>query len=105
MSWRFHQSKRMERQETLTKEKCGDYRAALQRAVTLAVPHAYQPSQYGTFDEDCGSSTGSSGESSSFGLSRKTKTKETWDELIERLFDKDESGQLMLKKTYRDDSL
>ena len=60
MSWRFHQSKRMERQETLTKEKCGEYRAALQRAVTLAVPHAYQPSQYGTFDEEGERSPGES---------------------------------------------
>lgn len=95
---------RMERQETLAKEKSDEYRAALHRAVTLDVPHAYAPSQYGTFDEEGGSSPGSSGESS-FGSSRKTKGKETWDELFERLFDKDESGHIVPKKTHRDDSL
>ncbi|KAE8077720.1 hypothetical protein FH972_016255 [Carpinus fangiana] len=42
---------RMERQETLAREHTQEYKAALQRAVTLAVPHAYSPSQYGTFDE------------------------------------------------------
>lgn len=42
---------RMERQETLAKEHSEAYKAALQRAVTLDVPHAYSPSQYGTFNE------------------------------------------------------
>ncbi|KAK6936830.1 Mono-/di-acylglycerol lipase, N-terminal [Dillenia turbinata] len=42
---------KMERQETIEREHREEYRAALQRAVTLAVPHAYSPSQYGTFDE------------------------------------------------------
>ncbi|KAF2315601.1 hypothetical protein GH714_040115 [Hevea brasiliensis] len=42
---------RMERQETLAREHTEEYKAALQRAVILAVPHAYSPSQYGTFDE------------------------------------------------------
>ncbi|KAB1204840.1 hypothetical protein CJ030_MR7G015327 [Morella rubra] len=45
---------RMERQETLAREHTQEYKAALQRAVTLAVPHAYSPSQYGTFDEQEG---------------------------------------------------
>ncbi|PON51727.1 Mono-/di-acylglycerol lipase [Parasponia andersonii] len=85
---------RMERQETLAKEKSEEYKAALQRAVTLAVPHAYSPSQYGTFDDEGGSSAGSTPGESSFDSSRKTKGKETWDELIERLFDKDDSGHI-----------
>ncbi|EEF49091.1 uncharacterized protein LOC8281002 [Ricinus communis] len=98
---------RMERQETLVREHTEEYKAALQRAVTLAVPHAYSPSQYGTFDEQDEGLKGdesqkSSGESS-FGSSRKSKSKENWDELIERLFEKDESGHMVLKKSHRDD--
>ena len=54
---------RMERQKTLAKEHTEEYKAALQRAVTLAVPHAYSPSPYGTFDEQDEHSAGSRGES------------------------------------------
>ncbi|KAL7107106.1 hypothetical protein ACP275_06G033300 [Erythranthe tilingii] len=42
---------RMERQKSLAKEHSDEYKAALRRAVTLSVPHAFSPSQYGTFDE------------------------------------------------------
>ncbi|XP_061352850.1 uncharacterized protein LOC133297694 [Gastrolobium bilobum] len=43
---------KMERQETLTRHS-DEYKAALQRAKTLDVPHAYTPpSQYGTFGEE-----------------------------------------------------
>ncbi|XAR53654.1 Triacylglycerol lipase [Bertholletia excelsa] len=86
---------RMERQETLEREHREEYKAALQRAVTLSVPHAYSPTQYGTFDE---SEEGEqSDKSSSTGSSRRSTKRETWDELIERLFDKDESGHMKLK--------
>lgn len=65
---------RMERKETLAKEHTEEYKAALQRAVTLAVPHAYSPSPYGTFDEqEEEHSYGSSGEPS-FGSTKKSKT-------------------------------
>ncbi|CAN0902791.1 hypothetical protein LINGRAHAP2_LOCUS22194 [Linum grandiflorum] len=40
---------RMERQETVAREHREEYKAALQRAVTLEVPHSQFPSQYGTF--------------------------------------------------------
>ncbi|KAL6971957.1 hypothetical protein U1Q18_031640 [Sarracenia purpurea var. burkii] len=43
---------KMERQQTLAREHSEEYKAALQRAVTLSVPHAYSPSQYGTFDDE-----------------------------------------------------
>ncbi|KAJ0098847.1 hypothetical protein Patl1_20144 [Pistacia atlantica] len=69
------EKQKMERQETLHKEHTQEYKAALQRAVTLAVPHAFAPSQYGTFDEEEGdSSRGSSGKTS-FSSSTKSKTK------------------------------
>lgn len=89
---------KMERQESIVKEHTEEYKAALQRAVTLSVPHAYSPSPYGTFDEheegeqsDKSSSTGSS--------KRSAKKGESWGELIERLFDRDESGHMVLKKS------
>lgn len=95
---------RMERQETLAREHSEEHKAALQRAVTLSVPHAYLPSRYGTFDEhkDGDNSHESTGESS-VGSSGKSNTKVSWNELIERLFEKDESGLMLLKESHRDD--
>ena len=90
---------KMERQETLTRHR-EEYKAALQRAKTLDVPHAYTPpSEYGTFDEEEKeeSTRRSQGESSN-GSTTKSKVDESWGELIERLFDKDEHGHMVLKK-------
>lgn len=91
---------KMERQETLAREHTQEHKAALQRAITLAVPHAFAPSPYGTFDDDDGGSSSSarSGNKSS-GSSKKNKPRESWDELIERLFEKDVSGRMQLKKS------
>ncbi|RVX01916.1 hypothetical protein CK203_019518 [Vitis vinifera] len=76
----------MERQETLKREHSEEYKAALQRAVSLAVPHAYSPSQYGTFsDHEEGENSSRSSEGSSYGSSKTSKKKESWDEVIERL--------------------
>ncbi|KAG4991535.1 hypothetical protein JHK82_025048 [Glycine max] len=85
---------KMERQETLTRHN-DEYKAALQRAKTLDVPHAYTPpSEYGTFDDEGEeNSTRSQGESSN-----KSSVDESWDALIERHFDKDEHGHTVLKK-------
>ncbi|XP_031391692.1 uncharacterized protein LOC116203871 [Punica granatum] len=102
---------RMERQETIEKEHTEEYQAALKRAVTLAVPHAFSPSQYGTFNEqqdkeEEGQESGrsSKGDASfSVGSSHKNSKNESWDELIERLFDRDESGHMTLKKSHRGD--
>ncbi|KAL4280530.1 hypothetical protein GQ457_03G013560 [Hibiscus cannabinus] len=94
---------RMERQETLAREHSEEHKAALRRAVTLSVPYAYSPSQYGTFDEleDGENSHKSSGDAeSSVGPSGKSRNKESWNELIERLFDRDESGHMVLKKSH-----
>ncbi|RZC69194.1 hypothetical protein C5167_032290 [Papaver somniferum] len=91
---------KMERQETLAREHTQEHKAALQRAITLAVSHAFAPSPYGTFDDDDGGSSSSarSGDKSS-GSSKKNKPRESWDELIERLFEKDVSGRMQLKKS------
>nr|XP_043615477.1 uncharacterized protein LOC122587388 isoform X1 [Erigeron canadensis] len=84
---------KMERQQTLAKEHGEEYAAALQRAVKLAVPHAMLPSHYGTFQDSEGEV--SSGESSS-----KHTPGGSWDDLIENLFDKDESGHVVLKNPH-----
>ncbi|KAE8662137.1 hypothetical protein F3Y22_tig00113719pilonHSYRG00085 [Hibiscus syriacus] len=92
---------RMERQETLAKEHIQEYRAALQRAVSLSIPHAYSPSKYGTFDEsEEGDNSYKSSSESSFGSSSRSKNKESWNELIEGLFDKDESRHRVFKKSH-----
>ncbi|XP_057952866.1 uncharacterized protein LOC131146974 [Malania oleifera] len=93
---------RMERQETLAREHSEEYKAALQRAVTLAVLHAYSPSLYGTFYQQEGEISSRSSGESSIGSSKKNKKEESWEELIERLFDKDDSGHLVLKKSHSD---
>uniref|UniRef100_A0A2P2JCE5 Uncharacterized protein MANES_06G149400 n=1 Tax=Rhizophora mucronata TaxID=61149 RepID=A0A2P2JCE5_RHIMU len=95
------EKQRMERQETLAREHSQEYKAALQRAVTLAVPHAYSPSLYGTFDEHEGKDSNRLGGEPSCGSSRKSKTNENWNELIEALLEKDDSGHMMLKKSHR----
>ncbi|KAL6541570.1 hypothetical protein OROGR_011056 [Orobanche gracilis] len=96
---------RMERQESLAKEHSEEYKAALRRAVTLAVPHAFSPSQYGTFDEkNDGDSQQSIGDCST-GSSAKSNSRESWDELIDRLFERGVSGNMVLKKPTMDDSM
>ncbi|KAK2983525.1 hypothetical protein RJ640_023059 [Escallonia rubra] len=96
---------KMERQETLAREHSAEYKAALRRAVTLSVPHAYSPSPYGTFEEqeEREHPDRPSGDSST-GSSKKSKTRESWDELIERFFEKDESGHMVLRKSQRKDN-
>ncbi|GER51013.1 alpha/beta-Hydrolases superfamily protein [Striga asiatica] len=84
---------RMERQESLAKEHVEEYRAALRRAVTLAVPHAFSPSKYGTFDETDVEDSQHSGGDCSIGSSAHSRRRENWDEIIERLFERDESGK------------
>lgn len=95
-------NQKMVRQQTLAREHGEEYRAALQRAVTLAVPHAYSPSQYGTFDEAEKEKSPESSGKSTPASSKKSQIRETWDELIERLFEKDDSGHITLKKSHVD---
>lgn len=91
------QSQKMERQETIAREHNEEHRSALQRAVALSVPHAFIPSQYGTFEEP--EESEQSDQSSSSKSSKRSSKRETWDQLIEHLFEKDESGHMVLKKS------
>nr|GLL28176.1 uncharacterized protein LOC109146579 [Ipomoea trifida] len=92
------ETQRMERQQSLAKEHSEEYKAALRRAVTLEVPHAFSPSEYGTFDDKDDECSDTSVGDSSTGSSKKSRGRVNWDEVIDRLFDKDDSGHIMLKK-------
>ncbi|GAB2227684.1 hypothetical protein Droror1_Dr00009511 [Drosera rotundifolia] len=93
---------KMERQENLARDHSQEHKAALKRAATLSVPHAYSPSEYGTFnpqeDESEQSDASSSGRAPSGSLN-----KESWDQLVKRLLDKDKSGNIVLKDQQSDD--
>ncbi|KAL5572841.1 hypothetical protein UlMin_022438 [Ulmus minor] len=89
---------RMERQVSLVRDHSEEYRAALQRAIALDIPHAHSSSPYGTFhfhEVEEGQNSGSSGEETAK-LSFK-KWRKNWDNFIERLFDVDESGDMVFK--------
>ncbi|KAK8965184.1 hypothetical protein KSP40_PGU007301 [Platanthera guangdongensis] len=88
-------SQRMERKDLLAKELSEEHKAALRRAVTLSVPDAYYPpSPYGTFDSN--SSPGSEDLSTS---SSKTRQRMSWDEFVDKNFDKDEPAQAVIRRT------
>lgn len=91
---------RMERKESLDREHSQEYEAALRRAIALDIPHAYSSSSYGTFTlietEQVENSGRSSGGSPSEPLKNRS---ESWDDFVERLFDVDESGNMMIKKS------
>ncbi|KAJ3689320.1 hypothetical protein LUZ61_018484 [Rhynchospora tenuis] len=91
---------KMERQETLRKEHVEEHKAALRRAVTLSVPDAQSPSEYGTFDES--SNDGSHHEQSNLSSSEssnRSRQRISWAELIDRIFEKDESGHMVVRKS------
>ncbi|KAG6663496.1 hypothetical protein I3843_02G024200 [Carya illinoinensis] len=87
---------RMERQESLAREHSQEYMAALRRAIVLDIPHAYSLSAYGTFQETEGENSSRSSEGISSFSSKKRQ--ESWDGFVERLFDVNESGDMVFKK-------
>ncbi|KAK2999282.1 hypothetical protein RJ639_024104 [Escallonia herrerae] len=90
-------TQRMERQTSLAKEHSEEHRAALQRAVALDVPDACWPSAYGTFDETEGRE-GADRSHGEYSFMSSKRGRESWDGLVVRLFDTDESGHMVLKK-------
>ncbi|KAM6584814.1 hypothetical protein CsatB_011816 [Cannabis sativa] len=93
------EKQRMERQEFLVREHSEEYKAALQRAVALDIPHAISSSPYGTFheNEEGENSSRSAGEMSMLSFN---KLRASWDGFIERLFDVDESGHIAFKRDH-----
>ncbi|XP_077230880.1 uncharacterized protein LOC143863957 [Tasmannia lanceolata] len=87
---------RFERKQTLEKE----HKDALERAVSLNVPHAVTPTEEPTEDTDkvgskCHDVEVSHSESKSSGRTN-------WDELVEKLFNRNEDGNLLLRKDILD---
>ncbi|RLM87760.1 calmodulin-binding heat-shock protein [Panicum miliaceum] len=90
---------RMERNETLQREHVEEHRAALRRAVTLSVPDARAPSPYGTFDDDVAGRRPQQPERSESFPPSGARQRMSWNDLIERVFDKDEDGQIVLRSS------
>lgn len=92
---------RMERLESVAREHTEEYKAALKRAAALDIPQAYSPSAYGTFSE---MGEGEGGGENSGRLSEEQvpilssrRRRESWNELVGRLFHRDDSGQMVLR--------
>uniref|UniRef100_A0A7N0UHU5 Calmodulin-binding heat-shock protein n=1 Tax=Kalanchoe fedtschenkoi TaxID=63787 RepID=A0A7N0UHU5_KALFE len=96
-------TQKMERQQTLAKEHNEEHKAALRRAITLNIPHAYSPAGDEPQDDYMSESAHANLESSSsVGSTRRSKKLSgNWEDLIERLFDKDDHGQLLIKENLR----
>nr|POE84214.1 hypothetical protein CFP56_72577 [Quercus suber] len=87
---------RMKRQESLAREHSQEYKAALQRAIALDIPEAFSPHTYGTFHEmEGGENSGKSNEE----ILSSDRRRESWDGFVERLFDEDDSGHMVFKKS------
>ena len=91
---------KMERKQTLEKEHLD----ALERAVSLHVPHAVSPAEEATAEVSLESSeeTSKAPERSQDEAASRSDSKSSgrtnWQELVEKLFTRNESGNLVLKK-------
>lgn len=94
---------KMERLQTIEKE----HKDALDRAVSLNIPHATRsPEEVPLTSDEVGSSSGNKEPEGSTNESKDAKKptsqpaggKTNWDELVEMLFDTNESGKLQLKR-------
>ncbi|KAG1358760.1 hypothetical protein COCNU_08G002060 [Cocos nucifera] len=91
---------KMERKQSLEQE----HRLALETAVTLNIPHAVPPTEQPSDDtnpapsenQDEAASHSKQDEATSHGSSKSSRT--NWDELVEKLFTRNASGGLVLKK-------
>ncbi|KAL6957028.1 hypothetical protein U1Q18_047734 [Sarracenia purpurea var. burkii] len=90
---------RMERQLSLAREHSEEYKAALQKAIALDVPQGSSPSSYGTFHETEGGSDSSGSQREESPFAAPSRRKESWDGFVDRLFDIDALGHLVLKKS------
>lgn len=82
----------MVRQETIAQE----HRAALERAVSLKVPHAVTPGEEA--GEESVATTSHDQDEGSTQSESKSSARTNWNELVEKLFNRSESGNLVLKK-------
>ncbi|WOL10111.1 hypothetical protein Cni_G18865 [Canna indica] len=89
---------RMEREKTIEKEHSEEHKAALRRAIIMAVPDAYSPSAYGTFDDHLTTSRAGAEEilPTSSGSNIRSRSSK-WAEWIKKVFEKDDSGEMVLR--------
>lgn len=89
---------KIERLQTIEKE----HKDALERAVSLNVPHAVEAAEDETTEKKEGEGEGEpSNDNNEDGITTKSMSsagKLNWDEVVEQLFKKGESGDLRLKK-------
>ncbi|KAF8407609.1 hypothetical protein HHK36_006742 [Tetracentron sinense] len=86
-------TQRIERLETLEKE----HKDALERAVSLNVPHAVTPED--SFGDTDAVDSQDQGKEASKRNSKSSGRRTNWNEVVEKLFNRDESGDLVLKDT------
>jgi len=84
---------RMGDEITVTRAHDEEQQAALRRAVALGVADVNVPSTYGTFDEN---PTSEADEAAP--LLSDSGRRRAWDEWISRIFEKDESGQMVSRR-------
>lgn len=84
----------MERKQTFEKE----HKDALERAVTLNVPHAVPPTEASTEEDTSEGAFAESQNEETSSSNLKSSGKPNWNELVEKLFDRSESGNLVLKE-------
>ncbi|GJN00122.1 hypothetical protein PR202_ga17285 [Eleusine coracana subsp. coracana] len=90
---------KMERLQSLKDE----HKSALQRAKTLEIPHAADLSEE-EIQEDASTAPYSDTHSETT-TEPKSAGRTSWDDLMEKLFTKDEEGKLVVKKDLRDISI
>lgn len=99
-------TQKMERRESILKEHEQELKNALEKAVTLKIPHAFAPSNAIETEskeevilDDQGNLVCDSSKAEELPSdTQAAKTHSNWDELIDRLFEKEESGRTILKK-------
>lgn len=84
---------RMSDEITVTRDHDEEQQEALRRAITLGVADVKMPSAYGTFDEN---PTSEAAEAPL--LSDSGRRRAVWEEWIARIFEKDESGQIVPRR-------
>jgi hypothetical protein len=88
------ENQRMDAETTLTRDHGEEHQAALRRAATLGIADVNLPSPYGTFNENM---TLEPDEVSPV-LSESGRRRTVWNEWIARIFEKDESGQMVPRR-------
>ncbi|XP_010266596.1 PREDICTED: uncharacterized protein LOC104604039 [Nelumbo nucifera] len=88
------QTQKIQRLQTLEKE----HKDALERAVSLNVPHAVKPEEPSASGEPDGLASHNQAEEVSNATSKSSQGRTNWNEVVEKLFNRTESGELHLKK-------